>query len=78
MVKIALLTCGAEWSGVYHEIEKAAQKVGGELIFPEVDLSYIDEVEDRLAELILEEKVVEGTNVRFDVVNGEILVEINP
>ncbi|HII59281.1 TPA: methanogenesis marker 15 protein [Methanocaldococcus jannaschii] len=48
MVKIALLTCGAEWSGVYHEIEKAAQKVGGELIFPEVDLSYIDEVEDRL------------------------------
>jgi len=37
-----------------------------------------DEVEDRLAELILEEKVVEGTNVRFDVVNGEILVEINP
>jgi ATP-dependent Clp protease ATP-binding subunit ClpB len=37
-----------------------------------------DEVEDRLAELILEEKVVEGTDVRFDIVNGEIVVEINP
>jgi len=35
-----------------------------------------DEVEDRLAELILEDKVVEGSNVTFDVVAGEMVVNI--
>ena len=36
-----------------------------------------DEVEDRLAELILEDKVVEGSNIIFDVVDGEIVVNIS-
>lgn len=34
-------------------------------------------VEDRLAELILEDKVVEGSSVDFDVQNGEIVININ-
>ncbi|HFQ60721.1 MAG TPA: AAA family ATPase [Epsilonproteobacteria bacterium] len=34
-------------------------------------------VEDRLAELILEDKVVEGSNVSFDVQNGEIKINIS-
>jgi len=34
-------------------------------------------VEDRLAELILEDKVVEGSSVTFDVVNEEIVVNID-
>lgn len=34
-------------------------------------------VEDRLAELILEDKVIEGSNVKFDVENGEISVNIS-
>jgi len=34
-------------------------------------------VEDRLAELILEDKVVEGSHVEFDVQNGEIIVNIS-
>jgi len=34
-------------------------------------------VEDRLAELILEDKVVEGSSVEFDVQNGEIVVNIS-
>ena len=36
-----------------------------------------DEVEDRLAELILEDKVVEGSSVLFDVVDGEISVTVS-
>jgi len=36
-----------------------------------------DEVEDRLAELILEDKVVEGSSVSFDVENGEMVVHIS-
>jgi len=35
-----------------------------------------DVVEDRLAELILEDKVVEGSSVTFDVVDGEVVVDI--
>jgi ATP-dependent Clp protease ATP-binding subunit ClpB len=34
-------------------------------------------VEDRLAELILEDKVLEGSAVAFDVVGGEIKVDIS-
>ena len=34
-------------------------------------------VEDRLAELILEDRVVEGSSVAFDVVGGEIEVSID-
>ena len=37
-----------------------------------------DEVEDRLAELILQDRVTEGTNVSFDIVDEEIVVDINP
>ena len=37
-----------------------------------------DEVEDRLAELILKDKVVEGSSVHFDAVDKEIVVTINP
>jgi len=36
-----------------------------------------DEVEDRLAELILEDKIVEGSSVLFDVVDGEMVVNIS-
>ena len=33
-------------------------------------------VEDRLAELILEDKVVEGSSVKFDIRDGEVVVEV--
>ncbi len=36
-----------------------------------------EEIEDRLADLILEDKVVEGSRVEFDVVNGEFVVNIS-
>ena len=36
-----------------------------------------DEVEDRLAELILEDKIVEGSSVAFDVVDEEMVVNIS-
>jgi len=36
-----------------------------------------DEVEDRLAELILEDKVMEGSSVLFDVVDDEVVVKIS-
>ena len=43
MVKIALVSCGTEYSGIQKEIEKAALTFGAEIILPEIDLEYIDE-----------------------------------
>jgi ATP-dependent Clp protease ATP-binding subunit ClpB len=36
-----------------------------------------DEVEDRLAELILEDKIKEGSTVKFDVLDDKIVVKLN-
>lgn len=41
MIKIAQISCGTEWSGVQGGIEKAAEMVGGKIVFPEVDLGSI-------------------------------------
>lgn len=38
MVKIALVSCGTEYSGIQKEIEKAANTFGAEIILPEIDL----------------------------------------
>ena len=35
-----------------------------------------DVVEDKLAQLILEDRVIEGSSVNFDVQNGEVIVNI--
>lgn len=43
MVKIALVGCGVEYSGILKEIEKAALTFGAEIILPEIDLDYIEE-----------------------------------
>ena len=47
MVKIALVSCGTEYSGIQKEIEKAANKFGAEIILPEIDLDYIDEAYEK-------------------------------
>ncbi|MHC1593233.1 MAG: methanogenesis marker 15 protein [Methermicoccaceae archaeon] len=41
-VKIALISCGSEYSGVQKEIEWAASEVGAEMVFPEVELEDIE------------------------------------
>ncbi|RBQ23696.1 hypothetical protein ALNOE001_07610 [Candidatus Methanobinarius endosymbioticus] len=43
MVKIALISCGTEYSGIQKEIEKAATTFGSEIVIPEIDLDYIEE-----------------------------------
>ncbi len=42
MIKIAQLSCGTEYSGVQHEIEKAARAVGAKMVHPDVEASQID------------------------------------
>ena len=37
MVKIALVSCGTEYSGIQKEIEKAANKFGAEIVITKVD-----------------------------------------
>ncbi len=47
MIRIAQLSCGPEYSGVQQELEKAAEMVGAELVFPEVSLDDVRNVEER-------------------------------
>jgi putative methanogenesis marker protein 15 len=47
LIRIAQLSCGSEYSGVQRELEKAAEMVGAELVFPEVSLEDIRNVEER-------------------------------
>jgi putative methanogenesis marker protein 15 len=41
-IKIALLSCGAEYSGIYRELESAAKKFNAKLIHPYVETKNID------------------------------------
>lgn len=47
-VKIAQISCGTYWSGVQKELERAADTVGAELVFPEVDLESIQDAVDEI------------------------------
>jgi len=40
-IRIAQLSCGTEWSGIQHHLEDAASIVGAKLVYPEVDLEFI-------------------------------------
>lgn len=40
-VRIAQLSCGADYSGVQEEINSAARSVNGEIVFPDVALKDI-------------------------------------
>jgi putative methanogenesis marker protein 15 len=45
LIRIAQLSCGAEYSGIQREIERAAETVGAKLVYPEVSLEDILNVE---------------------------------
>lgn len=47
MIRIAQLSCGAEYSGIQRELERAAEIVGAKMISPEVSLEDVMDVERR-------------------------------
>lgn len=47
MIRIAQLSCGAEYSGIQKELERAAEIVGAKMISPEVSLEDVMDVEKR-------------------------------
>jgi putative methanogenesis marker protein 15 len=44
IVKIALVSCGSEYSGVQPEFEEAAAMVNAKFVFPEIDVASIDTI----------------------------------
>lgn len=48
MIRIAQISCGAEYSGVQHEMEKAAESVGAKIVTPEVETHEIDAAAEEL------------------------------
>jgi len=47
VIRIAQLSCGAEYSGIQKEIERAAETVGAKIVFPEVSLDDMLNVEEK-------------------------------
>jgi len=47
LIRIAELACGAEYSGIQREIERAAETVGAKIVYPEVSLEDIMDVDNR-------------------------------
>ncbi|MDP2845210.1 MAG: hypothetical protein Q8N79_03935, partial [Candidatus Methanoperedens sp.] len=45
-VKIAQLSCGAEYSGIQKEIDSAAKQVNAVMVYPEVDTADIEAIEE--------------------------------
>ena len=46
-IRIGQISCGTLYSGVQTELDKAAKQVGADLVFPEVDLEYIEDTESK-------------------------------
>jgi len=46
LVRIAQLSCGAEYSGIQAEIDSAAKQVNAVIVYPEVDIKDIDNIEE--------------------------------
>jgi len=47
VIRIAQLSCGSEYSGIQKEIERAAETVGAKIVYPEVSLEDILDVEKK-------------------------------
>lgn len=45
LVRIAELSCGVEYSGIYKEIDTAVKKVNAVMVYPEVDIKDIENIE---------------------------------
>jgi putative methanogenesis marker protein 15 len=46
LVRVAQLSCGAEYSGIQNEIDSAAKQVNAVMVYPEVDITDIEAIED--------------------------------
>ena len=46
LVRIAQLSCGAEYSGIQAEIDSAAKQVNAVIVYPEVDIKDIENIEE--------------------------------
>ncbi|MFZ3385121.1 MAG: methanogenesis marker 15 protein [Candidatus Methanoperedens sp.] len=47
LVRVAQLSCGAEYSGIQSEIDSAAKQVNAVMVYPEVDISDIENIEEQ-------------------------------
>ncbi|MFQ5763281.1 MAG: hypothetical protein ACE5PO_09615, partial [Candidatus Bathyarchaeia archaeon] len=46
--RIAQLSCGTEWSGIQPSLQRVAESVGGELVFPEASVEDVDRAVETL------------------------------
>ena len=46
LVRVAQLSCGAEYSGIQNEIDSAAKQVNAVMVYPEVDIADVESIEE--------------------------------
>jgi putative methanogenesis marker protein 15 len=69
-IRIGQVSCGTLYSGIQSDLDRAAKMVGGELLFPEVDLEYIQDVEDQFP---IE---INSPNLRLAIARANKIIEL--
>ncbi|VVB56033.1 Uncharacterised protein [uncultured archaeon] len=46
LVRVAQLSCGAEYSGIQDEIDSAAKQVNAIMVYPEIDIADVESIEE--------------------------------
>lgn len=46
LVRVAQLSCGAEYSGIQNEIDSAAKQVNAVMVYPEIDIADVESIEE--------------------------------
>lgn len=75
LVRIAQLSCGAEYSGIQGEIDSAAKQVNAVIVYPEVDIKDIEEIEEEFGLKVASSDLKLLMARAKSIVNGKVNVD---
>ncbi|MBU4075583.1 MAG: methanogenesis marker 15 protein, partial [Euryarchaeota archaeon] len=75
LVRIAQLSCGAEYSGIQGEIDSAAKQVNAVIVYPEVDIKDIEEIEEEFGLKVASSDLKLLMARAKSIVNGKVKVD---
>ncbi len=75
LVRIAQLSCGAEYSGIQGEIDSAAKQVNAVIVYPEVDIKDIEDIEEEFGLKVASSDLKLLMARAKSIVNGKVNVD---
>jgi len=75
LVRIAQLSCGAEYSGIQGEIDSAAKQVNAVIVYPEVDIKDIENIEEEFGLKVASSDLKLLMARAKSIVNGKVKVD---